>query len=193
MPYAIYICKRYTINIEPDKEDTTVLWTWEGTAFAYNVYRDGSYITTVEQTSYLDTNIEFNVQYCYNFAPVNEKYCEGKWSTTNCYTMLGVGVQETEEGVCWQLHPNPVKELLFVTAVGAGNASAFKGKTAGTGSETATTATHFDGSPYEITDITGRIVLQGQYNATEGIHVGGLAKGIYMLRMDGKVGKFGKE
>ena len=182
-----------TINIEPDKEDTSVLWTWEGTAFAYNVYRDGSYITTVEQPSYLDTNIEFNVQYCYNFAPVNEKYCEGKWSTTNCYTMLGVGVQEAEDASCWVLHPNPVKETLLITAVGAGNASAFKGKTAGTGSETAATATHFDGSPYEITDITGRIVLQGQYNATEGIHVGGLAKGIYLLRMEGKVGKFVKE
>ena len=182
-----------TINIEPDKEDTTVLWTWEGTGYAYNVYRDGDYITTVEQPSYLDTNIEFNVQYCYNFAPVNEKYCEGKWSTTNCYTMLGVGVQEAEDASCWVLHPNPVKETLLITAVGAGNASAFKGKTAGTGSETAATATHFDGSPYEITDITGRIVLQGQYNATEGIHVGGLAKGIYLLRMEGKVEKFVKE
>ena len=168
-----------SINVEPNKEDTSVLWTWEGTGYAYNVYRDGDYITTVEQPSYLDTNIEYNVQYCYNFAPVNEKYCEGKWSTTNCYTMLNVGVQEAEESVYWVLRPNPVKETLFVTAAGAASTDG--------------SATHFDGNPYEITDITGRIVLQGQYNATEGIWVGGLAKGIYLLRMEGKVGKFVKE
>ena len=168
-----------SVNVEPNKEDTSVLWTWEGTGYAYNVYRDGDYITTVEQPFYLDTNIEFNVQYCYNFAPVNEKYCEGKWSTTNCYTMVNVGVQEAEEGVCWVLRPNPVKETLFITAAGAASTDG--------------SATHFDGSPYEITDITGRIVLQGRYNATEGIHVGGLAKGIYLLRMEGKVGKVVKE
>ena len=159
-----------TINIEPNKEDTSVLWTWEGTGYAYNVYRDGSYITTVEKPYYLDTNIEFNVQYCYNFAPVNEKYCEGKWSTTNCYTMLNVGVGEADSSQQLSLYPNPAKKSLFLT-----------------------NGERYDNLPYEVTDMTGRIVLQGRYNAADGIRVSGLAKGIYLLRKEGKVGKFVKE
>ena len=158
-----------TIDIEPNKEDTSVLWTWEGTGYAYNVYRDGDYITTVSEPAYLDTNIELYVKYCYNFAPVNEKYCEGKWSTTNCYTMLNLGVQEADSSQQLSLYPNPAKKSLFLT-----------------------TGERYDNLPYEITDVTGRIVLQGRYNAAEGIRVSGLAKGIYLLRMEGKVGKFGK-
>ena len=160
-----------TVNVEPNKEDTSVLWTWEGTGYAYNVYRDGDYVTTVEQPSYLDTNIMFNVQYCYNFAPVNEKYCEGKWSTTNCYTMLRdtTGVLDVKAQQPLSLFPNPTKRLLFLTS-----------------------GERYDNRPYEVTDMTGRIVLQGNYNATEGIRVSGLAKGFYLLRMEEKVGKFGK-
>ena len=167
-----------TINIEPNKEDTSVLWTWEGTGYAYNVYRDGDYITTVEQPYYLDTNIEMDVQYCYNFAPVNERYCEGKWSTTNCYTMLSdtTGVAEHAAAHSLVIYPNPAKNVLFISANEPTNVNG-----------------HINGTSYEITDVTGRMVLQGSYNATEGIHVGNLAKGVYLLRMEGKVGKFGKE
>ena len=78
-----------------------------------------------------------------------------------------------------------------MTPDGSG-ASAYKEKNAGSVSETASAVTHFDNQSYEVTDITGRIVLQGSYNAAEGIRVGGLAKGIYLLRMEGKVGTFGK-
>ena len=37
------------------------------------------------------------------------------------------------------------------------------------------------------------MVLQGSYNAAEGIRISGIAKGIYLLRMEGRVGKFVKE
>ena len=171
-----------TIQLEVNLQDISVLWTWEGNAFAYNVYRDGDYLTTVEQPAFADSDIRVNVQYCYNFAPVNEKGCEGKWSTTNCYTMLGdsTGIRERGDRRI-VIHPNPAREVLLVTTASA---------VSKTGSSS---ATHFDGTPYEITDITGRIVLQGQYNASEGIRVSDLAKGIYLLRMEGLVGKFVKE
>ncbi|MBO4402236.1 MAG: leucine-rich repeat domain-containing protein, partial [Bacteroidales bacterium] len=166
-----------SVQIEPNKQDTSVLWTWEGTGYAYNVYRNGDYITTVEQPSYLDSNIEMDVQYCYNFAPVNEKYCEGKWSTTNCYTMLSdtTGVAEHDAAHSLVIYPNPAKNVLFISA-----------------NESSSVNGSINGTVYEITDITGRMVLQGNYNATEGIRVSGLAKGIYLLRLEGKVGKFGK-
>ena len=70
-----------------------------------------------------------------------------------------------------------------MTAAGAASAA----------TEAASTFPHFDNVPYEVTDVTGRIVLQGSYNAAEGIRVSGLSKGVYLLRMEGKVGKFVKE
>ena len=158
-----------SVQIEPNKQDTSVLWTWEGTGYAYNVYRDGDYITTVEQPSYLDTNIEFNVQYCYNFAPVNERYCEGKWSTTNCYTMLELGVKDAESSQPLAIYPNPAKKALFLT-----------------------NGERYENIPYEITDVTGRMVLQGNYNAAEGINVGNLAKGVYLLRIENRYRRFVK-
>ena len=173
-----------TIQLEVNKQDSSVLWTWEGYAFAYNIYRDGDYLTIVEQPAFADSDIRVNVQYCYNFASVNEKGCEGKWSTTNCYTMLGdsTGIDEFH-AQRFVIHPNPAKEVLFVTAAGAASAA----------TEAASTFPHFDNVPYEVTDVTGRIVLQGSYNAAEGIRVSGLSKGVYLLRMEGKVGKLVKE
>ena len=199
-----------TIQLEVNKQDTSVLWTWEGNAFAYNVYRDGDYLTTVEQPAFADSDIRVNVQYCYNFAPVNEKGCEGKWSTTNCYTMPAdsTGIRERGDRRL-VIHPNPAKEVLFISTVtdraststaeksslGATANSFNDSKTvASAGSETVpASAKHHNNPPYEVTDITGRIVLQGQYDASEGIPVGNLAKGMYLLRLEGLVGKFVKE
>jgi len=119
-----------------------------------------------------------DVQYCYNFAPVNERYCEGKWSTTNCYTMLSdtTGIAEHDAGHSLVIYPNPAKNVLFISADAASSENG-----------------RINGTAYEVTDVIGRIVLQGRYNASEGIRVSGLAKGIYLLRMEGKVGKFVKE
>ena len=42
-----------------------------------------------------------------------------------------------------------------------------------------------------VSDVTGRIMMQGNYNTTEGIRVDVLAKGVYMLRLEGRCWKFG--
>ena len=68
------------------------------------------------------------------------------------------------------LYPNPAKQSLFLT-----------------------NGERYDNTSYEITDVTGRMVLQGSYNASEGIRVSGLAKGLYLLRMEGQYGRFVKE
>ena len=53
-----------------------------------------------------------------------------------------------------------------------------------------TNGMRFEASGYEVSDVTGRIVRHGHYNSAEGIRVDGLAKGVYLLRIDGKYGKF---
>ncbi len=73
----------------------------------------------------------------------------------------------SESHIC--VYPNPAKQFFYIT-----------------------NGERYENTAYEITDMTGRIVMQGRYNAADGIRVSGLAKGIYLLRMEGKVGKFGK-
>ena len=167
------------------KDDSSAFeWTWKGEADRYDVVRDGQKVAEVTEPYYRDTDVVANVKYCYQFIPYQDK-CKGDASPVRCYTRVvdTTGMDSSGVGTVQKhtltLRPNPAKETLFITAAGAASEDG--------------SATHFDGSPYEITDVTGRIVLQGQYNATEGIRVSGLAKGIYLLRMEGKVGKFVKE
>ena len=65
------------------------------------------------------------------------------------------------------IYPNPVSHSLFLT-----------------------NGERYANTPFMVSDVTGRIVMQGNYNTTEGIRVELLAKGVYLLRMDGKCGKF---
>ncbi len=67
------------------------------------------------------------------------------------------------------IYPNPVGKALFIT-----------------------NGERFDGASYEVADMTGRLVLRGSYNASEGINVEELADGIYLLRMGNVTGRFVK-
>ena len=67
------------------------------------------------------------------------------------------------------IYPNPVGKALFIT-----------------------NGERYDGASYEVADMTGRLVLRGSYNASEGINVEELADGIYLLRMGNVTGRFVK-
>ena len=67
------------------------------------------------------------------------------------------------------IYPNPVGKALFIT-----------------------NGERYDGTAYEVADMTGRLVLRGSYNASEGINVEELADGIYLLRMGNVTGRFVK-
>ena len=157
-------------SVQVYDDGTAFEWTWEGNGEEYDVLRNGDFVASVQEPYYRDTAVETGVQYCYNFIPYLNG-CRGLKSQTNCYTR----VQDDSSSVktlqkhTLSLYPNPAKQSLFLT-----------------------NGERYDNTSYEITDVTGRMVLQGSYNATEGIRVSGLAKGVYLLRMEGKVGKFGK-
>ena len=180
----LYKAKINDTSVSVYDDGTAFEWTWEGEGEEYDVLRDGYRVAVVTEPYYRDTAVETGVQYCYNFIPYKNG-CKGETSMTNCYTRVAdsTGVDSSAVAAIRKhtltLRPNPAKETLFVTAAGA---------VTGVGS-----GDYYDNLLYEITDITGRMVLQGRYNAAEGIRVSGLAKGMYLLRMEGKVGKFVKE
>lgn len=158
-------------------DGTAFEWTWEGNGEEYDVLREGYRVAVVTEPYYRDTDVATGVQYCYNVIPYLNG-CKGETSQTNCYTRVVADTSGTSDtnGIIsvrqrmLTLYPNPAGQSLFLSDDG-----------------------RCDGRPYCVTDVTGRIVLQGRYDAGGGIRVNGLAKGVYFLRMEEKYGKFVKD
>lgn len=168
----IYKSKVADTSIRVNDDGSAFEWTWDGNGDEYEVLREGSHAAMVKEPYYRDTAVETGVQYCYNFIPYLHG-CKGETSPTNCYTRVpdstgvdssGVGVIRTHNPA---LYPNPVTHSLFLT-----------------------NGERYANMPYMVSDVTGRIMMQGNYNTTEGIRVDVLAKGVYMLRLEGRCWKF---
>ena len=83
------------------RADTTgggkaIRWSWQGTADYYEVYRNGTRIATVTEGAYTDSDIAYNVEYCYEFVPAAGR-CEGPKSAKQCITLYKTGVRETSK------------------------------------------------------------------------------------------------
>ena len=168
----LYKSKVADSSIRVNDDGSAFEWTWDGNGDEYEVLREGSHVAMVKEPYYRDTAVETGVQYCYNFIPYLHG-CKGETSPTNCYTRVpdstgvdssGVGVIRTHNPA---LYPNPVTHSLFLT-----------------------NGERYANTPYMVSDVTGRIMMQGNYNTTEGILVDVLAKGVYMLRLEGRCWKF---
>ncbi|MFN3757535.1 MAG: T9SS type A sorting domain-containing protein, partial [Flavobacterium sp.] len=61
-----------------------------------------------------------------------------------------------------QLFPNPVSETLYVRMKNEATAENFK-----------------------VTDMSGKVVLNGKLSLEQGIHVSALARGVYFISLDG--------
>ena len=159
-----------SINVEPDRTDTSVVWTWEGTGVEYDVYREEQKIAVVTEPYYRDTDIMPGVQYCYNFVPINAYGCEGEWSGTNCYTMVfDDGIGEPASAGTATVRPNPATGRIFIDNL----------------PET------LSGAELVVYDATGREVLRQDYTPA-GADVSALSRGIYFLRIGSLHGKFVK-
>jgi hypothetical protein len=90
----------------------TLNWNASATAISYNVYRDGSKIATVNETSFADSDLEDMQEYCYKVTANCEGYMESDPSNEECITFEGVNENETEG---FKLFPNPVKDVLTIT------------------------------------------------------------------------------
>ena len=159
-----------SINVEPNREDTSVVWTWEGTGVEYDVYREEQKVAVVTEPYYRDTDIMPGVQYCYNFVPINAYGCEGEWSGTNCYTMVfddGIG-EHTSAGTV-TVRPNPATGRIFIDNLPEA----------------------LQGAELVVYDATGREVLRQDYTPA-GADVSALSRGIYFLRIGSLHGKFVK-
>ena len=159
-----------TINVEPNREDTSVTWTWEGTGVEYDVYREEQKIAVVTEPYYRDTDIMPGVQYCYNFVPINAYGCEGEWSGTNCYTMVfDDGIGERSSAGTVTVRPNPATGRIFIDNLPEA----------------------LQGAELVVYDATGREVLRQDYTPA-GADVSALSRGVYLLRIGSLHGKFVK-
>lgn len=74
----------------------TLNWNASATAISYNVYRDGSKIATVNETSFADSDLEDMQEYCYKVTANCEGYMESDPTNVECITFEGVNENETE-------------------------------------------------------------------------------------------------
>lgn len=90
----------------------TLNWNASATAISYNVYRDGSKIATVNETTFVDSDLEDMREYCYKITANCDGYMESDPTNEECITFEGVDENETES---FKLFPNPVKDILTIT------------------------------------------------------------------------------
>ncbi len=144
------------------RADTTgggkaIRWSWQGTADYYEVYRNGTRIATVTGTSYTDSDIAYNVEYCYEFVPAAGR-CEGMKSAKQCITLYKTGVRETSKDY-FSVQPNPASEKVHVTC-------------------NQTIRNLF------LYDVTGRECLRMEVGTAQtDVNLSGLPRGLYLLKV----------
>ncbi|MBP1630159.1 MAG: hypothetical protein H6Q15_1052 [Bacteroidetes bacterium] len=90
--------------------------TWQGEGQQYELYRNDSLISTVEQPIYLDNNVENSSTYCYRVkALIGE--CESNFSDTVCGDYVGLeNIMYYDKSIL--LYPNPAKDKINVEFTG---------------------------------------------------------------------------
>jgi hypothetical protein len=95
-------------------------------------------------------------QYLHVRTKCNSQFLFSNWTTTQLRTTSIYNVSGNENTI--QVYPNPVKDVLFVSVKGA------------------------EEGVYNLTDITGKTMLQGVLHANEQINTAGLPNGTYLLK-----------
>ena len=159
-------------NLAVSKVENGFVITWQGSAYSYKLYREDdlrNILTFVNGTNYIDNDVTADVRYCYKVKAI-EDGCESDYSNEVCETYHDVGIVETHCNASLQVYPNPVHNELRVTS--------------------------YEGGEMQIYDVVGKVVTNFQFstfNSQLNIDVSHLAKGVYFLKVDGKMVRFVKE
>jgi hypothetical protein len=84
--------------------------TWSGNYSSYEVYRNGTLLTTVTTTEFTDNTVSAGQQYCYKIKAINGD-CTSEFSHEVCQTITAINNVDLSE---LQLYPNPAKNELFI-------------------------------------------------------------------------------
>lgn len=100
------------LSLSMANDQVTLNWDASATAVSYHVYRDGSKIATVTETSFIDQELDDMQEYCYKVTANCEGYVESDPTNEECITFEGVSENETAS---FKLFPNPANDLLTIT------------------------------------------------------------------------------
>ena len=101
-----YFSNYYAIDPPPtpaltvEQQNNAMVITWQNTgAPLYEIYRNNILLKTVSATTYTDTDLEEDKEYCYQIKSIEEN-CESLLSDTVCQTYKNVGIIPiTNEGL----------------------------------------------------------------------------------------------
>ena len=114
-----------SVTGDEEKMEISVSWDAVDGAEEYQLYRNGTLLTTVSSSEYTDTEIESGTQYCYNV----RTYCgEGNYSGFSAEACTQVGESEPDEPEdpdtidefenSLMIYPNPANDYIKLSAVG---------------------------------------------------------------------------
>ena len=101
-------------NLQAVPESTSAIaLTWDASenADGYKIYKDGEFLASVEETSYVAEGLEYNKEYCFAVSAFRGEF-ESDRTDAVCAKTLGEGVAECYDNIA--IYPNPVKDQLFI-------------------------------------------------------------------------------
>ena len=168
--FANFISIDTTLNISAlniEKADNSFTINWQGDATLYQLYRNGSLLTTVNTNTYTDSNLTLNTTYCYQIKAIDSD-CESLLSDTICQTFSDVGIKQLRiTNYELRVYPNPTKGELTIE-----NGELIIDNV-------------------EIYNVVGQKVmsLQPLQSPKATINVSHLANGVYFIKVNNKINK----
>ncbi len=134
---------------------------WQANAQSFELYRNDTLITIIQELEYIDSNLIHGNNYCYKIKALNG-YCESDLSNEACKTFLDINTVETNNFNAY-LYPNPTENKTTLRIDGLK-----------------------ENALVRIYDITGRLIKTLELNANDKeleIDVQNLVKGVYNIRI----------
>lgn len=91
------------LNIQTQSSSFNI--SWQGNGLSYEVFRNDTLIATTDQCQYIDSNVAFDVYYCYKIISLNDN-CESDVSNQICKTFSDLNTI-TPNTYNVSLYPNP--------------------------------------------------------------------------------------
>jgi len=159
-------------NVAVLQKDNALEISWESAgAVSYEIYRNNALLTTTTLTTYRDSNLTNNVNYCYKINAVGDS-CVSGFSSEVCKKFTSdVGITNYElRNTNYAIYPNPTDGKLIIESG------------------------ELKIENVEIFDIYGRKLSHFTFHdSSVEIDISHLTNGMYYLRIDGKTMKLVKE